>query len=318
MIAAWLPVYLGLSYSWVFRGRERMDFDALINVVLKLSMLILSLVCLVAWRAAPRPDSGVGRRRHASPSSWRWRSTGASGFHRSACRPPDGARAHSRRRADAGHRTGRRCSALYRRQHPLQARSSRSGGLVRGGLGHRGHARRARLDPGGDDVSAPVESRRPTRASSSGRCAWPFGPCCSWPCSGPSEPTSSPMWRSASSTADRNSVQPAGSCELSRRRSCSSTSTCCSAMPFLRPERPGRLAGAKLAAVLVTTGLEFVLVPWCQARFANGGIGIMFAMAAGELVMVAAALPADPRGRRRSACSSTWLAGCSLAPPRCC
>ena len=36
-------------------------------------------------------------------------------------------------------------------------------------------------------------------------------------------------------------------------------------------------------------GIAFVLVPFCQAHLANGGIGIMFAVAGGELVMVAAA-----------------------------
>jgi O-antigen/teichoic acid export membrane protein len=52
----------------------------------------------------------------------------------------------------------------------------------------------------------------------------------------------------------------------------------------------GRLAGAKVLAVAVTTGLELILVPWCQARFGDGGMGVMFAMTAGELVMVAAAV----------------------------
>src|SRR5262249_24159288 len=45
-IVAFLPMYLGLSYGWVFRGRERMDYEAIIIVVLKFSGLILSLICL--------------------------------------------------------------------------------------------------------------------------------------------------------------------------------------------------------------------------------------------------------------------------------
>jgi len=50
------------------------------------------------------------------------------------------------------------------------------------------------------------------------------------------------------------------------------------------------LAWVKLASVVVTTALEFVLIPWSQARFANGGIGLMFSLASGELLMVFAAV----------------------------
>jgi len=32
LMAAWIPVYLGLTFGWAFRGKERMEFDALINV----------------------------------------------------------------------------------------------------------------------------------------------------------------------------------------------------------------------------------------------------------------------------------------------
>jgi O-antigen/teichoic acid export membrane protein len=53
--------------------------------------------------------------------------------------------------------------------------------------------------------------------------------------------------------------------------------------------KAGWLASAKVASVVVTTGLVFVLVPVCQARFANGGLGVMYAMAIGESVMLIAA-----------------------------
>jgi O-antigen/teichoic acid export membrane protein len=51
----------------------------------------------------------------------------------------------------------------------------------------------------------------------------------------------------------------------------------------------GRLAVAKVASVVLTTGLVFVLVPLCQTRFGNGGLGVMYAMAIGELLMLVAA-----------------------------
>jgi O-antigen/teichoic acid export membrane protein len=51
MNIAWLPVYLGLSYGWAFRGRERMEYDALINVCLKLLSLVLGVAVLWSgWR----------------------------------------------------------------------------------------------------------------------------------------------------------------------------------------------------------------------------------------------------------------------------
>jgi O-antigen/teichoic acid export membrane protein len=48
----------------------------------------------------------------------------------------------------------------------------------------------------------------------------------------------------------------------------------------------GRLAKVKFAAVGVTTGVELALIPLFQARFANGAIGVMLGAACGELVMV--------------------------------
>jgi O-antigen/teichoic acid export membrane protein len=54
--------------------------------------------------------------------------------------------------------------------------------------------------------------------------------------------------------------------------------------------KAGQFAKAKVVAVLVTTGVELMLIPLCQARFSNGGIGVVLAMASGELVMVIAAV----------------------------
>ncbi len=50
----------------------------------------------------------------------------------------------------------------------------------------------------------------------------------------------------------------------------------------------GRLARAKVAAVVVTTGIAFVLVPLCQTRLGNGGLGVMYATGIGELLMTIA------------------------------
>ncbi len=54
--------------------------------------------------------------------------------------------------------------------------------------------------------------------------------------------------------------------------------------------KAGQLAKVKGVAVLVTTALELVLIQWFQAHYSNGGIGIVLALAGGELVMVAGAV----------------------------
>lgn len=46
LILCWLPQYLGLSFGWVFRGYERMDRDAVLNVLHKLATLVASIACL--------------------------------------------------------------------------------------------------------------------------------------------------------------------------------------------------------------------------------------------------------------------------------
>jgi O-antigen/teichoic acid export membrane protein len=51
-----------------------------------------------------------------------------------------------------------------------------------------------------------------------------------------------------------------------------------------------QLAKAKVIAVLVTTGVELVLIPFFQSRVGNGGIGVVLAMMCGELVMVTSAM----------------------------
>jgi O-antigen/teichoic acid export membrane protein len=44
-----------------------------------------------------------------------------------------------------------------------------------------------------------------------------------------------------------------------------------------------QLAITKIVAVALTAGLAFLLIPVCERRFGNGGLGVMFAMGIGEL-----------------------------------
>jgi O-antigen/teichoic acid export membrane protein len=50
LILGWLPQYLGLSFGWVFRACERMDLDAVLNVVLKVATVVGSLAVLALSR----------------------------------------------------------------------------------------------------------------------------------------------------------------------------------------------------------------------------------------------------------------------------
>lgn len=54
-------------------------------------------------------------------------------------------------------------------------------------------------------------------------------------------------------------------------------------MAVLAAGKAGRLAMVKIISVTIATALAFLLVPICQARLGNGGVGVMYAMATGEL-----------------------------------
>lgn len=56
------------------------------------------------------------------------------------------------------------------------------------------------------------------------------------------------------------------------------------------------LAIAKVLSVAVSTGLNFVVIPICQARLGNGGIGLVLDFGASEIVMIFAYLWLLPRG----------------------
>jgi O-antigen/teichoic acid export membrane protein len=49
------------------------------------------------------------------------------------------------------------------------------------------------------------------------------------------------------------------------------------------------LAACKITTVIVTTALSFLLVPIFQRHMGNGAVGVMYAMSAGEALMLAAA-----------------------------
>jgi len=59
-------------------------------------------------------------------------------------------------------------------------------------------------------------------------------------------------------------------------------------MAIVATGRTGWIAVVKATSVALTTGLVFILVPVCEQRFGNGGLGIMYALAGGEVLMFGA------------------------------
>jgi O-antigen/teichoic acid export membrane protein len=57
-----------------------------------------------------------------------------------------------------------------------------------------------------------------------------------------------------------------------------------------------QMAVAKVLSVVAGTGLDFLLIPMCQDRWGNGGIGLVLAFGASEVVMLFAYLWLLPRG----------------------
>jgi O-antigen/teichoic acid export membrane protein len=65
---------------------------------------------------------------------------------------------------------------------------------------------------------------------------------------------------------------------------------------ILAAGRSRAFAFAKLAAVLLGAALDWLLIPLFQARYGNGGLGVVLSFCLSELVMIAAAVIMIPRG----------------------
>jgi O-antigen/teichoic acid export membrane protein len=287
MIMAWLPVYLGLSYSWVFRGRERMDCDATINVVLKFSTLIASLICL----------SLGGRLLALILVS-----------------------------LVSGTLTFALAIVLYRRLRLplLRVSPGTARELMQDGAPMLAIGLVVAVQP---YIDANILYKlAPSGVVGWYGAAWGIAGTLVAPATILAATMYPRLSRAATDQGEfkralRTAFRPllfvavlgavgtylfsdvAVGIVYSKQKFGPAGAVLRAFAPvlllvyldmllghaILAAGKTGRLAVAKVVAVLVTTALEFVLVPLCQARFANGGIGIMFAVAGGELVMVAAA-----------------------------
>jgi O-antigen/teichoic acid export membrane protein len=68
------------------------------------------------------------------------------------------------------------------------------------------------------------------------------------------------------------------------------------AMAVVAIGKPRQLAIAKFAAVALSTTLDCLLIPVCQARLGNGGAGVVLSFGISELVMLGTAYGLLPRG----------------------
>jgi O-antigen/teichoic acid export membrane protein len=294
MMTAWLPMYLGLSYGWVFRGKERMEFDSLINVIQKFLMLVIAAILLA-----------LGGRLLAYMFA-----TGVAGL------------------ATLGVAT-----VLYRylRLPKLRVTRDTARELIVGGAPMMTMTVAIAIQP---YIDANMLSRLSSRevlgwygaaATFSGTLVAPAlilasaaYPRLSVAVSHPAE------FKQILHDALRplllvavlggvgtylfadfavNSVYSAkkfGPSAAILRAFAPAMVLIYIDMLFghviLAVGRAVHLAGAKVMTVLVTTLLEVLLIPVCQSRFGNGGIGVMLSLAGGEVMMIAALIYLMPRG----------------------
>ena len=288
IILCWMPVYLGLTYAWVFRGRERMDCEALLNVVLKSSTLALALGCfaLGGRLIALLPMYSVAGALTAGVALWV--------YHRLALPPP----------------TVRRATAveLIRDGAPLLAISlavavqpyidanvlyKLAPNEVVGWYGAAWVIAGTLVAP----ASILGATMYPRLSRASGDAAEFAG-------------SLRAIFRPLLLVAVLGAVGTILFADLAiglvygERHFGPAASVLRAFAPglaliyidmvfgyaILARGKATQLAKAKVVAVVVTTAVELALVPLFQSRFGNGGIGLVLATASGELVMVMAAV----------------------------
>jgi O-antigen/teichoic acid export membrane protein len=287
LILAWLPQYLALSFGWVFRGYGRMDRDALLAVILKLVTLIVSIACLAlggrlfglvfAWLVAGCVTLAVGIFMHRNlqlPKLSVTRSTVRELMH-------NGAPVLAMSLATAVEPFFN-ANILYKMASPAVVGWYGAAWNIAGTLvapaSILGATMYPRLSTAAGDA---VEFKRTFAVSfrpllllailgAVGVYLFadvPIGLIYSMKTFGPA----ADILRAFAPVLLLMIVDMFLSTTI------------------LAAGKSGPLASCKIASVVVTTGLAFLLVPICQERFANGGLGLMYAMSIGEMLMLVAA-----------------------------
>ena len=288
LILAWLPQYLGLSFGWIFRGHERMDRDAAINVVLKLATLVGAIVCVelggrlfglvVVYGLAGVLTLALAIVIYRKLQLPRLRATMSTS--RELLR--DGAPLLAMSLAVAVEPYFN-ANILYKLASPA----------VVGWYGAAWNIAGTLIAPA-TILGATMYPRLSTAASNAAEFKQVFGK------------SFRPLLLLAvlGAVGTYLFADVAIALIYSRQKFGPAADTLRAFTPvlllmyvdvffatgILAAGRAGRLAGAKIASVVLTTGLVVVLVPFCQSRFANGGLGVMYAMATGEFLMLVAAV----------------------------
>ncbi len=147
LILCWMPQYLGLSFGWTFRGHERMDCDATLNVVLKLATLLGSVACfaLGGHLLGVGVCMVIGRVHHTRSSHLDVRPAPPS---RDQGHDANGTYAAARRSFIGCNVTCRCGRSAFQRQYSLQDRHSRNRRLVWRAIQHHGYLGRSGDDSG--------------------------------------------------------------------------------------------------------------------------------------------------------------------------
>lgn len=288
MICSWLPMYLGLTYSWAFRGRERMEYDALVQVVLKLSSLLFSFACLALGGrlVALIPMSAISGTITFGLAVTLYRRLGLP--------PLRASRATARELVGNGAPLMAIALAvavqpyidaniLYKLAAPEVMGWYSAAWVIAGTLVAPATVLGATMYPRLSKVSTdPKEFTRTLRAA--------FRPLL--------------IVAVLGAVGTYLFAEFAIGVVYSRQKFGPAASILRAFVPalllmyvdmlfahaILAVGKSGQLAKAKVVAVVVTTGTELMLIPWFQNHYSNGGIGIVLALACGELVMVSAAV----------------------------
>ncbi len=288
LILAWLPQYLGLSFGWVFRAHERMDRDALLNVALKLATLVLSIACLVLGARLPGVTAGLVCGWMPDPGD---RHCHVPSFHLPAL-SVTGTTARMLLR-DGGPILAMSVAAAV--QHVLNTNIlyKLASPTVVGWFGASFTIAGTLLAPG-TVLGAAMYPRLSTAAGDAAAFRRTFDQAF--------RPLLLLAVLGAVGTYLFADVPVALIYSLEKFRPAADGLRAFApvllliyidvllSMAILATGRSGGLAIAKTASTVLTTGLVFVLVPPCQERFANGGLGVMYALAGGEVLMFAACM----------------------------
>lgn len=288
LMATLLPQYLGLTYSWAFRGRERMQYDALIQVVLKFSTLVVALASLALGGRllALILVYGLAGGITFAAAIYFYRRLGFEALHYSRATAyelvRDGAPMLAISLAVAV-QPYIDANLLYKLSPAAVVGWYGAAWVVAGTLVAPAMILGATMYPRLSTLAAqPAEFSRMLRAS--------FRPLLFVALLGAA---GTYLFADVAIAIiySRRKFGPAG--DILRAFTPALMLIYIDlllAHAILAVGKAGQLAKAKVAAVVVTTGLELVLIPLFQGRVSNGGIGIVLAMAGGELVMVVAAI----------------------------